>query len=47
MRMSKSKINTYLKCPREFKYRYIDEIEMPPNEYMALGSNIQDRKSVV
>lgn len=40
MRMSKSKINTYLKCPREFKYRYIDEIEMPPNEYMVLGSNI-------
>ena len=40
MRLSKSKINTYLKCPREFKYRYIDEIEMPPNEYMALGSDV-------
>lgn len=40
MRMSKSKINTYIKCPREFKYRYIDEIEMPPNEYMALGSDV-------
>lgn len=40
MRMSKSKINTYLKCPREFKYRYIDEIETPPNEYMALGSDV-------
>jgi CRISPR/Cas system-associated exonuclease Cas4 (RecB family) len=38
--MSKSKINTYLKCPREFKYRYIDEIETPPNEYMALGSDV-------
>ena len=40
MRLSKSKINTYLKCPREFKYRYIDEIETPPNEYMALGSDV-------
>lgn len=40
MRMSKSKINTYIKCPREFKYRYIDEIEVPPNEYMALGSDV-------
>ena len=40
MRLSKSKINTYIKCPREFKYRYIDEIEVPPNEYMALGSDV-------
>ena len=40
MRLSKSKINTYLKCPREFKYKYIDEIETPPNEYMALGSDV-------
>ena len=40
MRLSKSKINTYLKCPREFKYRYVDEIEMPPNEYMELGTNV-------
>lgn len=40
MKLSKSKINTYLKCPREFKYQYIDEIEMPPNEYMELGTNV-------
>ena len=40
MRLSKSKVNTYIKCPREFKYRYIDEIETPPNEYMALGSDV-------
>lgn len=40
MRLSKSKVNTYIKCPREFKYRYIDEIEVPPNEYMALGSDV-------
>lgn len=40
MRLSKSKINSYLKCPREFKYRYVDEIETPPNEYMALGTDV-------
>ena len=40
MRLSKSKINTYLKCPREFKYRYIDEIEDKPNEYMELGTKV-------
>ncbi len=40
MKLSKSKINCYLKCPREFKYRYIDEIEVEPNEYMELGTNV-------
>jgi CRISPR/Cas system-associated exonuclease Cas4 (RecB family) len=40
MKLSKSKINSYLKCPREFKYRYIDEIEVEPNEYMELGTNV-------
>lgn len=40
MRLSKSRINSYLKCPREFKYRYIDEIEAQPNEYMAFGSDV-------
>ena len=40
MKLSKSKINTYLKCPLEFKYQYIDEIEAAPNKYMVLGSDV-------
>lgn len=40
MRLSKSKVNSYLKCPLEFKFQYIDEIEVPANEYMALGSDV-------
>lgn len=40
MRLSKSKVNTYLKCPLEFKFQYIDEIESKPNKYMALGSDV-------
>lgn len=40
MKLSKSKINSYLKCPREFKFQYIDEIEAKPNRYMALGSDV-------
>lgn len=38
MKLSKSKVNSFLKCRREFKYNYIDGIEMPPNEYMAFGT---------
>ena len=40
MRLSKSKINTYLSCPLKFKYKYIDEIEEKPNKYMVLGSDV-------
>jgi CRISPR/Cas system-associated exonuclease Cas4 (RecB family) len=40
MKLSKSKVNSYLKCPREFKFQYIDEIEVPENKYMALGSDV-------
>ncbi|MBQ2635081.1 MAG: PD-(D/E)XK nuclease family protein, partial [Methanobrevibacter sp.] len=40
MKLSKSKVNTYLKCPLEFKFQYIDEIEVEPNKYMALGSDV-------
>ena len=40
MTLSKSKINTYLKCPLEFKFQYIDEIEAEPNKYMVLGSDV-------
>ena len=40
MRLSTSKINTYLKCPLEFKFQYVDEIEVEPNKYMILGSDV-------
>jgi hypothetical protein len=29
-----------MKCPLEFKFQYIDEIEAEPNKYMALGSDV-------
>lgn len=40
MKLSKSKINTYMKCPLEFKFQYIEEREAEPNKYMALGSDV-------
>lgn len=40
MKLSKSKINSYLKCPLEFKFQYIDGIEVSENKYMALGSDV-------
>ena len=40
MKLSKSKINTYLKCPKEFEFQYINKIEVPPNKYMELGSDV-------
>ena len=40
MKLSKTKINTYLRCPQQFKFKYIDEIEEEKNKYMILGSNV-------
>lgn len=40
MRLSKSKVNSFLKCRREFKYQYIDEIEQEPNDAMQLGTDV-------
>lgn len=40
MKLSKSKINSYLKCPQEFKFQYIEERESEPNIYMAIGSDV-------
>lgn len=40
MKISKSKINTYDKCPRQFKYIYVDGMELETNEYMQLGLDV-------
>ena len=40
MKISKSKINTYKTCPRQFKYTYIDKIPSEPNQYMQLGLDV-------
>lgn len=40
MKLSKSKVNSFLKCRREFKYRYIDKIEEEPNDAMQLGIDV-------
>ena len=39
-KLSKSKINDYLQCPRKFRYRYIDEIKVPQNIYFKIGSDV-------
>jgi len=40
--MLTSKINTFIECPRKFKYRYIDEITEEANEYMLLGTEVHE-----
>ena len=40
MKISKSKINTYKKCPREFKYIYVDKQYSEPNKFMKLGLDV-------
>ena len=39
-RLSKSKINDYLQCPRKFRYGNIDNIKTEENEYFKIGSDV-------
>ena len=40
MRISKSKLNLYLQCPRKFKYRYIDHLEEETGDFAQLGLDV-------
>lgn len=42
MKLSKSAVNSFLKCRREYKYAYVDKIEQPPNDFMQLGTDVHD-----
>lgn len=39
-KLSKSKINAYLQCPRKFRYSYINNIETEENEYIKIGNDV-------
>lgn len=39
-RLSKSAVNSYLKCPREFKYHYIDHKPVKQNSHLKMGSDV-------
>ena len=40
--LSKSKINTFLRCPRSFKYIYIDKLEDEIGEAAQIGLNVHE-----
>lgn len=42
MKLSKSAVNSFLKCRREFQYMYIDKIQQQPNEFMQLGTDVHN-----
>lgn len=42
MRLSKSKVNTFLHCRRQFRYQYIDKIEQEPSSVMQMGTDIHE-----
>lgn len=42
MKMSKSKINSFLHCRRQFKYQYIDKIPQKESDAMLLGTDVHE-----
>ena len=41
-KLSKSKINAYLQCPRKFRYVYVNKIETEENEHFKKGKDIHN-----
>lgn len=41
-KISKSRLKTWVKCPRKFYYKYVLEIETPETESMRRGTDIHD-----
>lgn len=37
-KLSPSKINTFMKCPREFYYNYVEKVKVSPNIHLVKGS---------
>lgn len=42
MKLSKSAVNSFLKCRREFLLSYIQKIKQEPNEYMRRGTEVHE-----
>jgi len=42
MRISKSKLNLYLLCPRKFKYKYIDHMEEDISSFAQVGLDVHE-----
>lgn len=40
LKLSKSKVDTFLQCRRQFRYQYIDNVEQLPNDAMKLGTDV-------
>ena len=41
-KLSKSAVDTYLKCPREFKYKYKDKKPVKQNPVLQMGNDIHE-----
>ena len=40
MRLSASRLKTYLTCPRQFRYRYVDELPIVPSGPLVFGQTM-------
>ena len=38
--ISVSQIKMFLRCPLQYKYRYIDNLKIPPTGSLLLGSSV-------
>lgn len=42
MHRSVNQVNTYQRCPRQYRFRYLDQLSSKPSEHLAIGSAFDD-----
>ena len=42
MRLSYSKYNMYLTCPRQYRFVYIDKVKLNPHSFFSIGTSIHE-----
>ncbi|QBI18261.1 PD-(D/E)XK nuclease family protein [Egibacter rhizosphaerae] len=40
LRLSFSRVDTYRRCPRQYRYAYIDKLPQPPSPHLSFGSSV-------
>lgn len=42
MRLSYSKMNVFLNCPRQYRFIYVDKVQTKPHSFFSLGTSIHE-----
>jgi len=42
LRLSFSKLNMYIRCPRQYRFVYLDKVQLKPHSFFSIGTSIHE-----